>query len=97
MTGAIAVDAEKCTGCGMCIDACPGRIPHIHPQSGKILICDLCNGDPACAKVCQEGGWNCLRTVKRGSHAYELFSRTPEETTKSLASKLYGEKAEEFL
>jgi Fe-S-cluster-containing hydrogenase component 2 len=96
-TAAVVVDNEKCTGCGTCIEACPGRIPHVHPQTKKILICDLCEGDPKCAKVCQEGGWGCLKTVEREDHAYKLYARTPEETARNLAVKLYGEKAEEVL
>jgi Fe-S-cluster-containing hydrogenase component 2 len=96
-TAAVVVDNVKCTGCGKCIEVCPGKIPHIHPSTKKILICDLCEGDPQCAKVCQEGGWGCLKTVEREDHACKLYARTPEEVTRNLAVKLYGEKAEEFL
>jgi len=96
-TGAVLVDAETCIACGQCIDACPGRIPHMHPKGKHILICDLCNGNPQCVKVCQQGGWNVLKKVPRKSYAYELYARTPEETTQDLAVKMYGEKAEEFL
>ncbi len=96
-TGAVLVNNSKCTGCGTCIDACPGRIPHMHPTSKKIVICDLCNGNPQCVKVCQEGGWNALTTVTRRGHPYDLYARKPEEQTKSLAIKLYGEKAKEFI
>jgi Fe-S-cluster-containing hydrogenase component 2 len=95
-TGAVKVDNDKCIGCGKCIDACPGKIPHIHPQTKKILICDLCGGEPQCAKTCHEGGWNCLAVVARGDHEFKFFSRPPEETARNLATKLYGEKAEEF-
>ncbi|MGD0643539.1 MAG: 4Fe-4S dicluster domain-containing protein [Candidatus Bathyarchaeia archaeon] len=96
-TSAVIINSEKCTGCGKCIDACPGKVPHVHPQTKKILICDLCDGNPQCAKVCQEGGWNCLKAVDREDHKFKLYARTPEETTRNLAIKLYGEKAEEFL
>ena len=96
-TGAVLVNQEKCTGCGDCIEACPGRIPHMHPKEKKILICDLCNGNPRCVKVCQEGGWNVLQTVTRRGHPYGLYARKPEEQTTDLATKLYGEKAEEFV
>lgn len=30
-TGAVIVKTQKCTACGKCINACPGRIPHMHP------------------------------------------------------------------
>ncbi len=96
-TAAVVVNDAKCVGCGKCIDACPGKVPHLHPETKKALICDLCGGEPQCAKVCKEGGWNCLRTVEREDHAYSLFARTPEETAKGLATKLYGEKGEEFI
>ena len=96
-TSAVLVKDEKCTGCGKCIEACPGKIPHMHPANRKIVICDLCNGNPQCVKVCQEGGWNVLKTVARGEHPYGLYARTPEEQTRNLAVNLYGEKAEEFI
>lgn len=96
-TGAVLVKARLCTACGRCIDACPGRVPHMHPKEKRILICDLCGGNPQCVKVCQEGEWNVLKTVPRRGHAYKLYARTPEETTRDLAVKMYGQKAEEFL
>lgn len=96
-TGAVLVNAETCTGCGKCIDACPGKIPHMHPMENRVVICDLCHGEPQCVKVCQEGGWNVLKKVSRGNRPYQLYARTPEEITRDLALKMYGEKAEEFL
>jgi Fe-S-cluster-containing hydrogenase component 2 len=96
-TGAVVVNVETCIACGKCIAACPGRIPHMHPNGKYILICDLCGGDPQCVKVCREGGWNVLKMVDRKDYAYELYSRQPEEVTRDLAVKIYGEKAEEFL
>jgi Fe-S-cluster-containing hydrogenase component 2 len=96
-TGAVLVDVEACTACGSCIEACPGKVPHMHPNGKHILICDLCGGDPQCVKVCQEGGWNVLKKVSREDHAYKLYARTPEEVTRDLAVKLFGEKVEEFL
>ena len=38
-----------------------------------------------------------MKTVDRREHAYKLYARRPEEQSRSLAIKLYGEKAEEFL
>jgi len=96
-TSAVLVNAETCIACGQCIDACPGRIPHTHPKGKHILICDLCGGDPQCVKVCQEGGWNTLKKVPRKNYAYKLYARTPDEITRDLAVKTYGEKAKEFL
>jgi len=97
-TEAVLVDKEKCTGCGLCIDACPGRIPHLHPTENYALICDLCGGDPRCAKVCNEGKWNALWVVEKDkSHSYKLYARKPEDVTRDLVINLYGEKGKEVI
>lgn len=48
-------------------------------------------------KICREGGWNALTKVRRTNRAYKLYARTPEETTRLLATKMYGEKAEDLI
>jgi len=98
VTGAVLVDAKKCIGCGRCIDACPGQIPHLHPSGNYVLICDLCGGDPQCVKVCKEGGWNALEIIERGeSFQYKLYARKPEEITRDLVIGLYGERGEALI
>lgn len=97
-TTAVIVDREKCTSCGECIKACPGTVPFLHPGDNKATICDLCSGDPECAKVCQEAGYNTLRLVReRMSKNRKLFSRNPIDVAKGLAVKMFGEKGEEVI
>jgi len=97
-TGAVLVDEEKCTACGACIETCPGRVPHLHPAKKTILICDLCDGRPECAKVCQEGNWDALQTVTRNSwQVFKVHARKPEDITRELVKNLYGENREEYL
>lgn len=99
-TGAVVVDEEKCTGCGLCIDACPGKIPHLHPSKNKALICDLCGGDPECVKVCVEAGYMALRVVQRDlitSSCTKTYARHPREIARDLAVNLFGEFAEELI
>ena len=94
-TGAIIVDKDQCTGCGNCIGACPGKVPVIHPANKHALICDLCDGDPQCVKVCQAGGHNALWVVKKvPSPSYKLYAKKPIEISKNLARKFYGSIAE---
>jgi len=94
----VVVDKDKCTGCGACVDACPGRVPHIHPTENYALICDLCDGDPQCVKACQEGRWNCLYIARREpSASYDLYAKRPEEVTRELAILLFGEKGREVI
>jgi len=103
-TEAVLVDKEKCTACGLCIDACPGRVPHIHPTEKYAVICDLCEGDPQCVKVCREGGWDVLKLVSKANEkvmgrdrAYKLYARKPEEVTRDLVASLYGEAEEDWI
>ncbi len=51
-TGAICWDSIKCVHCGMCALACPFGNITIDPENQDILKCDLCAGDPMCAKFC---------------------------------------------
>ncbi len=103
-TGAVLVEKEKCTNCGLCIDACPGKVPHIHPTEKYAVICDLCGGKPQCVEVCQKGKWDALRIVFKADErwsdrdrAYKLYARTPEEITQDLVVNLYGEAGEELI
>jgi carbon-monoxide dehydrogenase iron sulfur subunit len=101
-TLAVKVDREKCTSCGLCIKACPGTVPFLHPGDNKAVICDLCDGDPECVKVCQEAGFDALLTLKTQARwakedlNRKLFAQTPEELTKDVAENIYGEKAKEL-
>jgi len=98
-TRAVRVDIEKCTACGICIDECPGRVPHLHPHREHIVICDLCDGDPECAKICQKAGFNTLKivTLWRIGDTERISARTPEEITEDLAVNLYGDTAQEVI
>jgi Fe-S-cluster-containing dehydrogenase component len=50
--GIVRIDEESCTGCGRCKDVCPYYGVGLDSTSKKALICDLCGGNPECAKVC---------------------------------------------
>lgn len=100
-TIAVLVDKEKCISCGKCIDACPGKIPFLHPGDNKAVICDLCGGDPECVKVCQEARFDALVKLRerRGGENLnrQLFAQTPEELTEDVAINIFGEKAKELI
>jgi len=97
-TAAVIVDREKCTSCKNCILACPGRVPFLHPKDNKATICNLCGGDPQCAKICQEGNWDVLRVVKRSkSNSYKLYARRPDDVVKDLVTIIFGDRGKELI
>ena len=51
-TGALVVSEAACTGCRLCVDACPWGLIKINPASGVAMKCDLCGGNPECVTLC---------------------------------------------
>ncbi len=57
--GAVRLNAADCICCPACADACPFGAVFVDLATGLPLICDLCDGSPACVKRCITGalGW----------------------------------------
>lgn len=51
-TGAVEIDREKCTSCKACLAACPFGNIIWDKKTERTVKCDLCDGDPECAKTC---------------------------------------------
>lgn len=51
-TGSLVIDYDKCIGCRMCVTACPFGLVNFESISKRVIKCDLCEGDPECAKFC---------------------------------------------
>ncbi len=51
-TGMVNMDTDLCIGCKRCMMVCPFGAPAIDPITGEVFKCDLCGGDPVCARVC---------------------------------------------
>ena len=41
-TGLVAIDQEKCTGAGVCVETCPYNVPIVDKELGKGVKCDGC-------------------------------------------------------
>jgi carbon-monoxide dehydrogenase iron sulfur subunit len=51
--GRVTIDYDLCIGCKFCVAACPFGAMGIDPVAGKVIKCDLCDGDPTCVKFCE--------------------------------------------
>lgn len=56
--GVVSVDADRCTGCGDCVEACPYQAIFLDSVAGVARTCDLCASlldtgrQPACVAAC---------------------------------------------
>ena len=52
--GKIEVDADKCNGCGQCVDNCPGKVPAVGDDGIAYMSIDECFSCSNCAVTCPE-------------------------------------------
>jgi Fe-S-cluster-containing dehydrogenase component len=75
-TGAVYIDYKTCINCKACMYACPYGAISID-SSGRVVKCDLCEGEPACVNACS---FNALRYEK----ALKAVDKLVVEYVKSL-------------
>lgn len=63
-TGARVISTEKCIGCSACSYACPFGACYLDHTLGRSVVCDQCDGDPICVKLCPTGALQYVRTDK---------------------------------
>lgn len=80
-SGIVRIDVKTCIGCGRCKEACP--FDSIRIRDKKAYKCDLCDGDPACTKVCYPYA---LQYVERQPATIRDKIRLAEERLRALAS-----------
>ncbi len=48
----VEVDHDVCIGCRTCVSVCPFGAMSYNAIDKKVIKCDLCDGDPQCARFC---------------------------------------------
>ncbi len=93
----IAVDVDKCTGCGECIESCPKQLLELSEGSVKVrrvMDCSLCM---ECEKACELGalkvGWDESSFV----FLVETTGTMKASTLVAKAARVLRSKAEEFI
>jgi Fe-S-cluster-containing dehydrogenase component len=81
-TGAMVVDDDLCIGCLSCVAACPFGAVAVHPRTGKLLRCTLCDGDPTCVKFCET---QALQFEDPAKHSYLKKKASASKLAKLLA------------
>jgi anaerobic carbon-monoxide dehydrogenase iron sulfur subunit len=50
--GTVVIKEDTCTGCGMCLQACPFKVIRFDSEAKKAFKCDFCHGMPECVRWC---------------------------------------------
>ena len=48
----VAIDEDKCDGCGECVDICPADVLEIQDEKSVVAEPDECLGCESCVEVC---------------------------------------------
>lgn len=51
----VEVNAEKCVGCGECVDICPVEVFELQDEKSVPVNAEECLGCESCIEVCEEG------------------------------------------
>ncbi len=98
-TGVVAINQDKCMGCGLCDLNCPYGGIHYAAQIKKSFNCDLCGGEPKCVEACPENVLTYFKSRELLDYVQgedlmtpgtPLCAGCPMETTLRLAMKIFG-------
>lgn len=94
VTGARIIDHEKCTLCGLCIDACADRgvgcLRMSNEEDRIVGMCDMCGGNPKCVEICPENLFNIVPKAAADTFPVNsLFVEKPEVLADRVAEIIF--------
>ena len=87
----VKVDYDVCIGCRMCVAICPFGAMGFDVLAKKVMKCDLCDGDPQCARFCDVHAVSYLeaneQSVKKKRTVADKFSSIAQKVAAVMASE----------
>ena len=91
----IAIDSQKCVGCGRCTEVCPGTLLRMCGGKAQIRYPEECWGCVSCVKECAVGaislflgadigGMGSRMTVKKEGSLLHWTVTHPDQTTETI-------------
>lgn len=84
-TGAKVVHENLCVGCKVCTISCPFGTVNYNADSGKVDKCDLCGGDPACAKACPTAAIVYVDAEQTGFEKMKMWAMKTDNASQATA------------
>lgn len=78
------IDPATCTGCKLCLNACPWEMISFDPQTGKATKCFLCDGRPKCVEACPAGALTYIPWV-------DLTGKVPPRISPAVTKQACGD------
>ena len=87
----VNVNYDVCIGCRMCVAICPFGAMGFDVLAKKVMKCDLCDGDPQCARFCDVHAVSYLdaneQSVKKKRTVADKFSSIAQKVAAVMASE----------
>ena len=85
-TGAKLINEKACIGCRMCINACPFGAPSVRGDTGEVIKCDLCMGEPQCVEFCEPKALQFIPATRAAMQKKRASAQKYSESIKSAES-----------